>query len=90
MKTWKSLKRELLESKNVATEYKRLEPRYQMVSQLIEARRKKRFTQEHLAKLVGTKQSSIARLESGETNPTLEFIEKLVHALDSKIVIQIG
>lgn len=89
MKTWRTLKRELLKDKAVAREYKRLAPRYALISQLIEARMKKGITQEQLAKKMGTKQAAIARLESGNANPTMVFLEKLVSALGSKLIIQV-
>lgn len=88
MKNWKDLKKELLKNKGVATEYKRLEPHYRIISQLIEARLRKGVTQEQLAKKIGTKQSAIARLESGNANPSLEFLEKVTKAVDSELIIQ--
>ncbi|MEX0616475.1 MAG: helix-turn-helix transcriptional regulator [Candidatus Woykebacteria bacterium] len=89
MKNWKTLKAELLKNKNISKEYEKLTPHYQLVSQLIEARLKKGFTQEQLAKKVGTKQSAIARLESGNSNPSLEFLEKVTKATDSELLVQI-
>jgi len=89
MKNWKTLKKELLKDPEVAREYKRLKPRYQLISQLIEARFKKGLTQSELAKKVGTRQSAIARLEAGNINPSISFLEKITHALGSKLVIQI-
>lgn len=89
MKNWKTLKRELLKDPEVADEYKKLKPRYQLISQLIEARTKKGLTQEQLAKKLGTKQSAIARLESGNINPSISFLEKITQALGSKLVIQV-
>ena len=88
MKTWKVLKKELLRNKEVAKEHEKLETHYRVISQLIEARLRKGVTQEQLAKKVGTKQSAIARLESGNANPSLEFLEKVTKAVDSKLVIQ--
>lgn len=89
MKTWKTLKKELLKNKKVAEEYKRLEPRYQLISQLIESRLKKGLTQEQLAKRIGTKQSAIARLESGNSNPSVAFLEKIAEAIGSRLIIQV-
>lgn len=89
MKSWRTLKKELLKNKQVAKEYKRLEPRYQLISQLIETRIKKGLTQEELAKKMGTKQSAIARVESGSVNPTIGFLEKLVAAIGSRLIIQV-
>lgn len=89
MKDWKTLKGELLKNKDVLGEYKKLEPRYQLISQLLEARLRCGFTQETLAKKIGTKQEAIARLESGHSNPTIDFLEKITQALGSKLAIQI-
>lgn len=89
MKDWKVVKEELLKDKRVAQEYKKLAPRYILVSQLIEARVKKGLTQEQLARRVGTRQSAIARVESGRANPSIGFLEKLTKALGSKLIIQV-
>lgn len=89
MKDWKILKKELLKDKKVAAEYKKLEPRYRLISQLIEARTKKGLTQAQLAEKIGTKQSAIARVESGGANPSIAFLEKMTEALGTKLIIQV-
>ena len=89
MKDWKTLKRELLKNKEVLAQYKKLQPRYHLISQLLEARLRSGFTQETLAKKIGTKQEAIARLESGHVNPTIGFLEKITQALGSKLIIQV-
>ncbi len=89
MKDWNVLKKELLEDKEVAKEYERLRPKYLLISQLIKARAKMGLTQAELAKKIGTKQSAIARVESGNANPSVSFLEKLAQALGSKLIIQI-
>lgn len=88
MKNWNILKKELLKNKKVEEEYKKLEPHYQIISQLIEARVKKGLTQKELADKIGVKQSAIARVESGTSNPTLAFLTKITQATGSKLVIQ--
>ncbi len=90
MKNWKVFKAGLLKDKEVAAEYKRLEPRYKLISQLIEARVKKGMTQAELARKIGTKQSAIARLESGRANPTISLLERMASATGSKLIIQIS
>lgn len=89
MEDWKTVKKELLKDPEVAKEYKRLEPRYQLISQLIKARRKKGMTQAELAKRIGTRQSAIARVESGNANPSIGFLEKLTEALGTRLIIQV-
>ena len=90
MKDWKKLKRELLKDKNTSKEYEALKPQYQLISELIEARKNKGVTQAELAKKIGTKQTAIARLESGKANPTVFFLERLADALGTKLTIHFG
>jgi transcriptional regulator with XRE-family HTH domain len=47
------------------------------------------LTQQQLAELVGTKQPSIARLESGTVEPRISFLRKVAAALDSRVEIRI-
>ncbi len=47
------------------------------------------LTQQQLAEMVGTKQLSIARLESGTVEPRISFLRKVAAALDSRVEIRI-
>ena len=85
MQNWKDFKKEILKDPKVKKEYDRLAPQYELISQIIAARIKKKVTQDQLAQKIGTKQSAIARFESGNTNPTIEFIQKLAHALNTPL-----
>lgn len=89
MSNWKDLRKELLENKEVKREYDKLQPRYTLISQLIEARIKKGFSQKELAEKIGTKQSAIARLESGNVNPSFEFLQKIASAMGRTLSVQI-
>lgn len=68
-------------------EYEALEFEFSLIRAIIDARIKKGVTQKILAERMGTKQSSIARFESGTYNPTLAFVQKLINALNVKIKI---
>lgn len=87
MEEWNKVKKEWLKDPGVKKEYDRLAPQYAVISQLIAIRSKKGLTQKELAKRLDTKQSAIARLESGNYNPTLEFLQKTAEALGRKLVI---
>ncbi|MDP2860123.1 MAG: helix-turn-helix transcriptional regulator [bacterium] len=89
MKNWKSFKKELLKDKKVLGEYNRLEPKYRLISRVIEMRLQKGITQKQLAKLAGTQQSAIARFEAGAINPTLLFLEKIAEAMKARVVIDL-
>lgn len=48
------------------------------------------LTQAQLADLVGTKQSSIARLESGLAPPNLSFLSKVATALGARVEVRLS
>jgi ribosome-binding protein aMBF1 (putative translation factor) len=82
---FESFKKELLKDKEVLAEYNRLEPEFEVIRMIIEARQKTGITQKELAEKMGTKQSAIARLEAGNANPSIGFLQKLAKALDKKL-----
>ena len=89
MKKFNQLKKELLQNKDVALEYKMLTPRYRVISHLISARLKKGLTQKDLAIKLGTKQSAVARFESGNVNPSLGFLEKIASVMGYRLTLQL-
>ena len=68
-------------------EYDRLEPEFAIIESIIKQRMKKKITQAQMAKKMGTQQSALSRLESGNYNPSLAFLKKVAAALDSKLHI---
>jgi len=63
--------------------YDELEDEYQLATQIIQFRIDRNLTQAQLARLVGTSQPAIARLESGNhRNLTLAFLFRVAKALD--------
>ena len=88
MTDWKVLKKELLKDPKVKVEYEKLQPKFAVVSALIEERIAKGVTQEALARKIHTKQSAIARIESGSANPSIGFLQKVADALGKKLVIR--
>ena len=86
---FENIKAELMQDEEFQKEYERLSPRYEVISQLIEARKEQNLTQTELAKRVGTQKSNISRLESGNYNPSLDFLIKVVHCLGKNLEIQI-
>lgn len=62
--------------------YYDLELEFKLISAIIESRMKKGMTQKQLAKKIGTKQSAVARFESGKSNPTLSTLKKIARELD--------
>ncbi len=90
MSKWESLEKELLADKETKREFDKLAPRYAVISELISARIKNKMTQKDVAEKVGTKQSAIARLESGSINPSLEFLRKIATVMGYKLTVHLS
>lgn len=90
MSKWKDLEKELLSDPATKREFDKLVPRYAVISQLIEARIKNKMTQMDVAKKIGTKQSAIARLESGNVNPSLEFLQRIAQVMGYKLTVHLS
>ncbi len=89
MKLYTKIKSQLLKDKLTRKAYKDLGVEFMLAQMVIEKRLAKGFTQATLAHKLGTKQSAIARLESGNYNPSLAFMEKIAKALDTKLKISL-
>lgn len=89
MKDLQTFKKEALRNPELKREYERLAPRYSVISQLIAGRIKKGITQKELARQMGTTQSSIARLEGGDINPSLGFLEKIASVMGYRLSVQL-
>lgn len=76
----------LLRDPEFKKEYYKKDLAFEIAKILIEARIIKRVTQTQLAKMVGTKQPSIARVERGEDLPSLRFLQKIADAFNTYII----
>jgi ribosome-binding protein aMBF1 (putative translation factor) len=86
--TYKEYKSAVLaENPTLRAEYNALAPQYAVIDAVIAARIEQRMTQAELAERANTKQSNISRFESGNYNPTLEFLQKLADALGKNLTI---
>jgi DNA-binding XRE family transcriptional regulator len=85
--SWEDVKKELLKDPATNKEYESLEPEYRIISQMIKIRIEQGLTQKELADKIGTRQSNISRLESGEYNPSLEFLKKIAKGLNKELIV---
>ena len=89
MKSFQKLKKNLLKDTRVRQAYDDLGAEFLLAQTVMEKRLAKGYTQKILAQKIGTKQSAIARLESGRYNPSLVFIGKVAKALNAKVTISL-
>ena len=86
--TYKEYKKvALADNPKLRKEYEALAPQYDVIDAVIAARLDKKMTQADLAERANTKQSNISRFESGNYNPSVDFLRKIATALDKQLEI---
>ena len=86
---WNEAKKVLEKNREVREALAENEAEYKIIEEIIAARQERHLTQKELAELVGTRQSNISRLESGNYNPTLEFLNKIARAVGKELEVRI-
>jgi len=76
---------EQMQDPEFRAEWDKLEPGYQVAR----LRLRRGLTQARLAERIGTTQTSISRLESGESPPSLSFLRRVVDALGGELTVAI-
>ena len=72
-----------------AAAYDALEEEFALASQIIGARAKAGLSQADLAERMATSQSTVARLESGRTQPSVRTLEKVAAATGMRLRISL-
>jgi len=80
-------RKKLLADPEIKKYYDELEPEYRLIESIIEKRLEKKMSQTELADKVGTGQSAISRLEGGNYNPTMKFLQKIATALGTRLTV---
>lgn len=79
-----------LKDPEIRAEYDRLGPEYEIIEAIIRKRLERGLSQKQLADKMGTQQSALSRLESGNYNPSLAFLKKVATALDTTVHISLN
>jgi ribosome-binding protein aMBF1 (putative translation factor) len=87
MRTHKQVMKEFLASPENRKAYESLEVEFAIHRALVRERIQKKLTQKQLADKLGIAQSALARLESGRSNPTLSFLQKVTAGLGLKLTV---
>ncbi|WP_109486170.1 helix-turn-helix domain-containing protein [Occallatibacter savannae] len=87
---YEELKGRLLANPKVKAEYDALAPEFEIASELLRARLRAGLSQAELAAKMKTSQSTIARLESGQTLPSTKTLLRFAEATKSKIQVRLS
>ena len=70
-------------------DYDELEVEQQLTTAALGIRTSQNLTQVELARLMGTSQANISKLENGKLNPSVAFLKRLAEACNVKLDIYI-
>jgi ribosome-binding protein aMBF1 (putative translation factor) len=87
--SFEELKARLMRNPKVRAEYEALAPEFEISVELVKARHRAGLSQAQLATRMGTSQSTIARLESGQTLPSTKTLLRFAKATGSKIHLRL-
>ncbi len=89
MSSYNEFKKELLKNPEVKAEYDALEPEFNIIQAMIDARKQQNITQEELSRRTGITQADISRIENGTRNPSLEMVKRLAKGLGMKLKLEL-
>jgi predicted transcriptional regulator len=87
---FEQLKARLLANPEVKAEYDALAPEFEIAAELVKARLRAGLSQAELARRMGTSQSTIARLESGQTLPSTKTLLRYAQATGSRFQLRLS
>ena len=78
---------EQLKDPEFKAEWERIQPEYEIMRSLIDARIKLNLTQKELAERSGVRQSNISRIENGTASPTVATLQALAAGMGKRLHI---
>ena len=88
MSSYKEYKEKALQNAEVKAEYEALQPEYDIIQAMIEARVCQNITQKELSERTGITQADISRIENGTRNPSLSMVKKLARGLELQLKLE--
>ena len=88
MSSYKEYKEKALQNPKVKAEYDALQPEYDIIQAMIDARNKQHLTQKELAAKTGITQADISRIENGTRNPSLAMVKRIAEGLGMQLKLE--
>ena len=88
MKKYEDFLAEQLQDEEFKREYENLQPEFDVIKAMLDARIFRNLTQEELASRTGIHQSDICKLERGTRNPSLKLLKRLAEGMDMILKIE--
>ena len=88
MSSYKDYKDKALRNPEVKAEYDALQPEYDLIQAMIDARTSQNITQKELSKITGITQADISRIENGTRNPSLAMVKRIAAGLGMQLRLE--
>ncbi len=88
MSKYREYKEKALQDPEVRAEYDALQPEYDIIQAMIDARISQHITQKELAARTGITQADISRIENGTRNPSLAMMKRIAEGLGMQLKLE--
>lgn len=88
MSRYKDYKEKALTNPEVKEEYDALQPEYDLIQAMIDARISQNITQKELSEITGITQADISRIENGTRNPSLAMVKRIAAGLGMQLRLE--
>ena len=78
----------LASDSELKAEYDALQPEYDIIQAMIDARKDQKLTQKELSERTGITQADISRIERGTRNPSLEMLKRIADGLGATLKLE--
>lgn len=80
--------KEQLKDPEVRREYEALQPEFDIIQAMIDARKSLNLTQKELSVRTGITQADISRIETGTRNPSLDMLKRLAEGMGMYLKVE--
>ena len=88
MSSYAEFKKEMLADPEVKAAYDELQPEYDIIQAIIDARKFRHMTQKDLSEATGITQADISRIENGTRNPSLRMVQRLASGMGMRLKLE--
>ena len=88
MSSYREYREKALQNHDVKAEYDALQPEYDIIQAMIDARNSQHITQKELAAKTGITQADISRIENGTRNPSLAMVKRIAEGLGMQLRLE--
>lgn len=87
MSEFKEFLNEQLQDADFKREYQELQPEFDVIRAIVDARISQNLTQKQLAEKTGINQADICKMENGTRNPSLSMLKRLADGMGMELKI---